>query len=181
MKKVIVILTTTVLIFACSKKGTNDTSTTESETSTIEERTESVPKNCTYSYNDSTTVFGWKAYKTSEKIGVGGTFDDIKVTSESANSIKEVLQSISFTIITESVNSNNDDRDGKIFSFFFNKMIGTDKISGKVKTIEGSDSVGTAVFEISMNEVTQEVSITYTTTDGIINFSGAINLEDFNG
>lgn len=173
MKNILLILSLSFAL-ACSKKESTKETTTEA-------KTESVPKSCTYTYSDSLTTFNWKAYKTSEKVGVGGTFDEIKVTSTTANSIKEVLESISFEINTESVNSANDDRDGKIFTFFFSKMISTEKITGKVKSIDGDDSLGSATFEITMNESTQDVNLTYNTTEGVINFSGALNLDKFNG
>lgn len=163
-----------IMIFACSKKESK-----EKETPTTEKSTESVTKNCTYTYNDSTSTFEWKAYKTNEKIGVNGTFNGIKVSSTSGSSVIEMLNSISFIINAESVNSNDKDRDGKLTSFFFAKMIGA--ITGKVKSIDGNDSIGTATFEVTMNEITKDVSMTYTTTDGIINFSGAININNFNG
>jgi len=173
MKNTIILLSL-IALFACSKKEAK-------ETTQLEEKVEPVAQNCIYSYSDSLTSFEWKAYKTNEKIGVGGTFDEITVSSNSSNSIKAVLESISFEIDTESVNSANDDRDGKIFNFFFKKMVGTDIISGKVKSIEGDDALGSATFEITMNETTQDVNLTYTTTDGIINFSGVFNLDMFNG
>lgn len=174
MKKLIPIIFLSALIYSCGTKE-------KKETPVVEENTQEAVKNCIYSYSDSLTTFNWKAYKTSEKVGVGGTFDEIMVKSVSNNSIKAVLESISFEINTESVNSDNEDRDGKIFAFFFSKMVSTEKISGKVKSIEGDDSIGSAVFEVTMNETTQDVNMTYNTTDGVINFSGGLNLDKFNG
>jgi hypothetical protein len=173
MKNTLILLSLTAF-FACSKKESK-------EVAQPEVKTETVAQNCIYSYSDSLTSFNWKAYKTSEKIGVGGTFDEITVSSKSSNSIKSVLESISFEINTESVNSANDDRDWKIFAFFFSKMVSTDKIIGKVKSIVGDDALGSATFEITMNETTQDVNLTYNTTDGVVNFSGAFNLDKFNG
>ena len=181
MKKIMSILAISVIIFACSKKEPKEETFSENRATSTEEPVDSIPKNCTYTYNDSTTTFGWKAYKTNEKIGVGGTFDDIQVTASTRSSMLETLNSISFIIQTQSVNSNNEERDIKLFNFFFNKMIGTDKISGRVKSIAGSDASGNATFEIIMNEMTQDVTLAYTTVDEILNFSGDLNMDNFNG
>ena len=175
MKKFIIpiILVIPFLIFSCGKKKKEATEETNQET--VQELA------CSYSYDNNSTIFAWKAFKTNEKIGVGGTFDTINVVSTTADSFEGLLKSIAFDIPTNSVNSNNPERDKKIFEFFFGKMEVGNKISGKVKKISGDENSGTATVFVMMNNVGNDVEMTYTFNQNTLDMEGEINLGDFNG
>ncbi len=161
------------LILSCGKKKKEATEETAQEV--VAEQT------CSYSYDNRSTIFAWKAFKTNEKIGVGGTFDTINVTSTTANSLRDLIKSIKFDIATNSVNSNNPDRDKKIFEFFFGKMENGDKISGQVKKVSGDENSGIVTLFVMMNSVGNDVEMTYDFSRNVLNMEGEINLGDFNG
>lgn len=161
------------LILSCGKKKKEATEETVQEV--VAEQT------CSYSYDNRSTIFAWKAFKTNEKIGVGGTFDTINVTSTTANSLAGLIKSIKFDIPTSTVNSNNPDRDKKIFEFFFGKMEGGDKISGQVKKVSGNENAGIVTLFVMMNSVGNDVEMTYDFSRNVLNMEGEINLGDFNG
>lgn len=73
---------------------------------------------CFYSYNEGTTNFQWTAFKTTAKVGVAGGFNEIEVTSEDSDDAMAVLKSMAFTMKTASVETNNDDRNGKVAKHF---------------------------------------------------------------
>ncbi len=175
MKKNIIplILIIPFLIFSCGKKKKEATEETTEEAVTA--------LTCSYTYDNQSTIFAWKAFKTNEKIGVGGTFDTINVAATTANSLAGLIQGIKFDIPTNSVNSNNPERDKKIFEFFFGKMEGGDKISGQVKKVSGDENSGIVTLFVMMNNVGNDVEMTYDFSQNTLNMEGEINLGDFNG
>lgn len=128
---------------------------------------------CFYTYNSGTTTMEWTAFKFTEKAPVKGTFTEINVdgTLESDDPMM-ILSSLSFSIPTSSISSQNEDRDGKIVKHFF-ETIGTDKLTGKVVKL---DDNGEAILEVTMNKMAKEVKGKYTFTDGKFDFSATIDV-----
>jgi polyisoprenoid-binding protein YceI len=117
---------------------------------------------CFYAYDSLSTELTWTAYKTSAKVPVGGTFDDIQITSDgSSDDPTALLESMKFSIKTASVNSANAERDPKIAKFFF-ETINTSSIDGRLKKLKDG---GKAIVEISMNGVKADVEGDYTFED----------------
>ena len=81
-----------------------------------EKPTENTATTCFYEYEKSNTIsLKWTAYKTSEKIAVEGTFNNVLVTGgEKSTKLPEVLNAIKFTILTNSTNTTKPERDEKI-------------------------------------------------------------------
>lgn len=148
-------------------------SSNEAEHEHDEEHAEPV---CTYSYDEGSTEFEWTSYKTSEKKGVPGTFNEIEVTSESSTDPKEVLQSITFSMSTASVETQNEDRNGKIATLFF-ETINTASIVGSIKSL---DDDGKAMIEITMNEITVDIEGEYTLNEGDFSFESVIDVSAWN-
>lgn len=124
---------------------------------------------CNYSYDHTSTKFGWKAFKFTEKIGVGGSFDKIEVVGTTAgNSLEKVLKGIKFTIDPNTVNSGNNDRDAKIKSAFFYPLKKNGKIEGKVVSVElNSDKTsGKGAIELKFNGVTKKLDVNFTIQEG---------------
>lgn len=126
------------------------------------------------SYSAGTAKVSWKAFKTYEKIGVGGTFDRASMTSASNDTIEGVLTGSSVAISTLSVNSGNSARDAKLSDAFF-KVQGVTAINAKIV----SAKAGKAMVEISMNGVTKSIPMTYTVSDTSVIGKGVIDLADF--
>lgn len=137
---------------------------------------------CNYGYDASSTKLTWKAFKTSAKIGVGGSFDDFTVEdTQEANSEIGVFDGAIFTINTGSVNSGNTIRDPKIIEFFFNTMMEGTSISGSlVKMSEPKEGKGAAIMSIMMNGETHEENATYTLEGNILTLSATLDLVKWN-
>lgn len=138
-------------------------------------------KKCNYVYDQTSTKLEWKAYKFTEKAGVPGSFDSIQVSgAKRSNDPISALRGIKFKIKTDSVNSNNPDRDMKIKKYFFNTESKLGKeISGSFQNITGTES-GTVDLILTMNGKKQTVPMTFTLAENkAITLLGNISVSDF--
>lgn len=156
-------LTLTLLMSSCK------TETTEAEV-VIPEPV------CKYSFNADATEFEWTAFKTSDRVGVPGTFNEIEVKSIESENEQEVIESITFCMNTASVETNNEDRNGKIVKHFF-ETINTETIDGKILSLGEN---GKAIVEITMNEMPLEIEGNYELNVGIFTFDTTIDLALWN-
>jgi polyisoprenoid-binding protein YceI len=141
------------------------------------ETTDEAEKSCFYSYNSGSSVLEWTAFKFTDKTPVKGSFNEIKIEGiESSDDPKKLIESLTFTIETSSVETQNEERNGKIVKLFFG-TIGTPQITGKVKSL-GED--GNATVEIKMNNLSQDVVGTYTLIDGKLAFNATIDVMKWN-
>ncbi len=146
--------------------------------SSNEESAEKEIAPCAYSYDAESSVLEWTAFKFTEKAPVKGTFNQIKIDALSnAESAKEMIESMSFIIETATVETQNEERNGKIAKHFF-ETNNTPKISGKVKSL--SDN-GKATVEISMNGKTVDVLGSYTMEGETFSFSATIDVANWDG
>lgn len=137
---------------------------------------------CTYTYNPSSTTIHWSAFKTTEKVAVGGTFDVFDVqNTKTANQKYAVCEDASFTIVTASINSSNEGRDEKLIQFFFNTMTDTDTIKGHVvKISETIDQKGTAVISLTLNDVSHQQDAIYTINKDTLTLSTTLHMSTWN-
>ena len=128
---------------------------------------------------DSTKV-SFTAYKTSEKLPVGGKFMKINIKdSKNGATALETLNGTEFGIPVSSLLTNDatGTRDPKLLEFFFGAMQDTEIISGVFKT----DSDNKCSIDVTMNGETSNIPLEYTITDETsITFNGTLNLEDWN-
>lgn len=145
------------------------------ETESVEPKEEF--KICYYEYNDATTDFSWTAYKTTAKAPVGGTFNEINITGlEKSDDAKTLIESLTFDMITSSVETKDETRNGKIAEFFFAEN-NTANITGEVKSL--SDD-GKATITINMNAIDVDVVGDYTLVDGKFSFKSTIDVASWN-
>ncbi len=86
--------------------------------------------------SDSTKV-SWTAYKTTEKIGVGGSFTEITLNdTKTGTSPEAILEGATFSIPVSSLFTDNDDRDSKLKEFFFGVLKNKELISGTLNFSE---------------------------------------------
>ena len=128
---------------------------------------------------DSTKV-SFTAYKTSEKLPVGGKFMKISIKdSKNGASALEALNGTEFGIPVSSLFTNDatGTRDPKLLEFFFGAMQDTEIISGVFKT----DADNKCSIDVTMNGETSNIPLEYTiTAETSITFNGTLNLEDWN-
>ncbi|MFZ9028767.1 MAG: YceI family protein [Crocinitomicaceae bacterium] len=161
-----------LLLTACGSG--NDEATADEATNADEQTSEA---SCMYRYNEGTSKLTWTGYKTSAKKGVPGSFNEITVSSEQNEDPKKVIESINFSIKTSSVETNDESRNQKISTLFFDVM-NTPFIEGKIKELKED---GKAVFEIMMNDITLDVEGDYKLDGAIFKWSTDIDVSSWNG
>lgn len=126
-----------------------------------------------YSYDETSSILEWTAFKFTNKTGVKGTFNEISISGISeSNDPKELIESLGFTIPTNSVETNDPDRNLKIATFFFG-TISTDELRGKVIKLRDD---GKAEIEVQMNGITKKVIGTYSLKDALFAFNATIDV-----
>ena len=176
MKKIVVPLAviTALIISSC---GGGETAPGTGET-VLENNEET----CFYSYEENAkTQVRWTAFKTSDKVAVGGQFNQVNAKSggESSTKITDILETIVFNIPTSSTNTENEDRDAKIVKSFFGAMSKTDIILGHVKSALGDNVSGTCTFYLTINNVEKETTLDYTVEDTTVKLTGEVDMVDF--
>lgn len=124
--------------------------------------------------SDSTKV-SWTAYKTTEKIGVGGSFTEITLNdTKTGTSPEAILEGATFSIPVSSLFTDNDDRDSKLKEFFFGVLKNKELISG---TLNFSD--GKCLLTIKLNDVEKQIPVTHEFIDNRFSINSTIDLVDF--
>ncbi len=133
-----------------------------------------------FSLVQDSTVVSFTAYKTTEKLPVGGKFTKINFSNtHEGNTPMEALKGTKFSIPVSSLFTNDatGTRDPKILEFFFGAMENTEFISGEFKAT-GADQYA---IEVTLNGTTQNIPLEYEKTgDNRFSFTGVMNLENWN-
>lgn len=125
---------------------------------------------------DSTKV-SWTAYKTTDKVAVGGSFTEIELkNTQEGTTPEEVLEGASFSIPVSSLFTNNPERDSKLKQFFFGAMNDTELIGGTINFANGKTTL-----MLSLNGVAKPVEVESTFENNVFSVNGILNLDDFNG
>ena len=127
---------------------------------------------------DSTKV-KFTAYKTTEKLGVGGEFKTVNITnlSDGATAL-EALNGANFSIPVSSIFTNDatETRDEKIITFFFQAMNQSEFISGVFNVSPENE----CTLDVTLNGKTASIPLTYTTnSETSLSFDGVMNLENW--
>lgn len=126
--------------------------------------------------NDSTKV-KWTAFKTTEKVAVGGSFTQIEVKDiKTGNTPEEVLEGVAFSIPVSSLFTNNPDRDSKLKTIFFGTLKNTELLSGILNFRDNQ-----LFMTLSMNDVTKQIPLEYTFENNLFSMKTTLNLNDFGG
>ncbi|RCS27558.1 hypothetical protein DUT90_05450 [Polaribacter sp. WD7] len=126
-----------------------------------EKKVEEVKKKSTapFAFEKADNSIKFTAYKTSDKVPVGGQFKKVDIISGGeGNTIKEAVHNTEFSIPVSSIFTKEASRDYKIKKFFFGVMEKTKLLSGKL--VLENDSTGYA--NLKMNNVIQKVPFLYT-------------------
>jgi hypothetical protein len=127
---------------------------------------------------DSTKV-SFTAYKTTDKLPVGGKFEKINFTkTSSGETALGALDGTEFSIPVSSLFTNDatGTRDPKIIEFFFGVMKDTELISGVFKVENNKSSI-----DITLNGETKNIPLSYEMEgDYKITFNGVLELENWN-
>ena len=128
---------------------------------------------------DSTKV-GFTAYKTTEKVPVGGQFKDINITNTKSGATPlEALNGTEFSIPVSSLFTNDPTgtRDPKLLKFFFGVLKNTELISGIFKTTADNK----CSIDVTLNGETSNIPLEYTMdSENKITFKGVMDLANWN-
>lgn len=126
--------------------------------------------------NDSTKV-KWTAFKTTDKVAVGGSFTQIELKDvKTGNTPDEVLEGVAFSIPVSSLFTNNPERDSKLKEFFFGTLKNTELLSGILNFRDNQ-----LFMILTMNDVAKQIPLEYTFENNLFSMKSTININDFGG
>lgn len=151
---------------------------TEKKVNPIKEiKVEAPNSTAEFSIEKASKQINFTAYKTSDKIPVGGQFKKVNVLSGGeGNTVKEAIHNTEFSIPVSSLFTQNSSRDYKIKKFFFGIMDNTKLLSGKLLLTDTTNGV----VEIKMNGVSQKVPFKYSIVDRVFNMKASMDVNDWN-
>jgi hypothetical protein len=174
MKKTIIIsflVITTAFNFTACK---SDAKKEEGNTEAIETSNKS---SAPFAVVNANNEINFTAYKTTEKIGVGGQFKKVDVISGGeGTTVIEAINNTEFSIPVSSLFTENTSRDYKIKKFFFGFMDNTKLLSGKLMLTDDTNGIA----EIKMNGISQKVPFTYTVVDKTFNMKAVMDVNNWN-
>ncbi|MEP3837014.1 MAG: YceI family protein [Algibacter sp.] len=124
------------------------------------------------------TTVKWTAYKTTDKLPVGGKFKLLDFENKAGATPQEALNNLSFSIPVSSVFTNDatNTRDAKIINSFFGAMLDTEFLKGIIKYVDNG-----YVASITMNGETNNLPLDVKITDERrVTLTGTMNLKDWN-
>ena len=151
---------------------------TEKKVNPIKEIKVEAPKSTAeFSIEKASKQINFTAYKTSDKIPVGGQFKKVNVLSGGeGNTVKEAINNTEFSIPVSSLFTQNSSRDYKIKKFFFGIMDNTKLLSWKLLLTDTTNGV----VEIKMNGVSQKVPFKYSIVDRVFNMKASMDVNNWN-
>ncbi|MEO9570450.1 MAG: YceI family protein [Polaribacter sp.] len=169
MKKVIILILVVAFNFSSCK--------TEKKPDYSKENTEDVKRIVSaFSVEKAKNEINFTAYKTTDKIPVGGQFKKVNIISGGeGNTIREAINNTEFSIPVKSIFTKDTSRDFKIKKYFFGVMSDTKLLSGKL--IIENDSIG--YTNIKMNSVTEKVPFNYTIQGNVFSMNATMDISNW--
>lgn len=130
----------------------------------------------------SKAMVKWTAFKTTEKVAVSGTFDDVKFKFGEVNkngTLESQLSNATATIDLLKVNLNDDVKNQNVREFFFGAFNKKDPIKVTFKDVFEGKNKGTILANVRMNGKTQKIPMQYEVSGGKIVAKGMIDLLQF--
>ncbi|MDN3619308.1 YceI family protein [Polaribacter undariae] len=172
MKRVVVLSLLMIVAFNFSSCK-SDKKSDEKKEDIIKTKTSAVA----FSLEEAKNEINFVAYKTTEKVPVGGQFNKVDIISGGeGSSIKEAINNTEFSIPVSSIFTKDTSRDFKIQKFFFGVMDNTKLLSGKLLITDDTNGVA----EIKMNGVTDNVAFTYTIEGKVFKMEATMDITKWN-
>lgn len=154
MKKITQLVLAFTLILAVSCKDEAKKNDAEKETTKTDVKTEK------FVVKPEATTVKFTAYKTTEKVPVGGQFNVLKFDQKTGSTPQEALNDLSFSIPITGLFTDNEARDLKLKTSFFGEMLNPEFIKGTIKYVNNK-----YVASITMNNVTKDLPLDVKITD----------------
>ncbi|WP_353161888.1 YceI family protein [Myroides odoratus] len=161
-KSILALALVSMVAISCGDKKSTDTTAPEA----VEQTTEAPKqKELTYSIE-------WTAFKTPAKVGVKGTFDEVKLSevNQEAATLAEGLKGAQFSIITSSASTGDPARDETLRLNFFSKLV------GNINGFFGEFKDGKVLVNLTLNGITKEKEFTYEATETGVKLNGSIDI-----
>ena len=140
-----------------------------------EVKKETVENTIKYIVKPEATSVKWTAYKTTEKVPVGGEFTTLNFKEKEGASPSEALNNLDFSIPISSLFTKDESRDEKLKASFFGAMLNTDLLKGTIKYIDNA-----YIASITMNGVTADLPLEVNITDERrVTMKGTMQLKDW--
>ncbi|MFT6638290.1 MAG: hypothetical protein ACJAYP_000859 [Flavobacterium sp.] len=166
MKKIAVFAFAVALLTTSCKK--------DEKTETV---TEPIPEVSGLKIITDSTKVNWTAFKTTEKVAVGGSFKTIELKdTKTGETPEEVLEGAAFSIPVSSLFTDNADRDSKLLKFFFGTLKNTELLAGTLNFREGK-----CYMTLTMNDVTKQIVTEYVYENNLFTLTSTLNLVEFGG
>ncbi len=139
---------------------------------------------CFYQLDPATVKVTWTAFKTTEKVGVNGNLNEVKVvTPKKAKSLSVLLKGVNgsggFDDVKKS-ESGNPGRDQTLFEKFFSLLSKKGQFKGGFATIKGDDQAGKLNLMLSVNSKKGIVPMDYKlAADGAFEATGSFDMLGF--
>ena len=118
---------------------------------------------------------GWTSYKTLAKIGVSGTFSDVKIKkSQNRSNIQSALEGTSVSLNIANIDAKADIKTSNILKFFAPELANKAINATIVKVAEKQ-----LALQIILNGVKQIIPMSYTLDGGVMSASGVIDAREF--
>ncbi|WP_353119359.1 YceI family protein [Myroides odoratus] len=161
-KSIFALALVSMVAISCGDKKSTDTTAPEA----VEQTTEAPKqKELTYSIE-------WTAFKTPAKVGVKGTFDQVKLSevNQEAATLAEGLKGAQFSIVTSSASTGDPARDETLRLNFFSKLV------GNINGFFGEFKDGKVLVNLTLNGITKEKEFTYEATETGVKLNGSIDI-----
>ena len=131
---------------------------------------------CIYSFSDSTIKLFWAGYKTTEKLKVLGSFQEIKTnhSDQKFSSIDELVNGITFSINSKSSESGDPIRDANLRDYFFNYLTDNFQINGNVSEYNNDFLLA----NIDVLGVDRQVKFTHSIVNNVLKLRALISLDE---
>ncbi len=135
-------------------------------------------RECTYEVTPDSFKVKWTSFKTTDRIGVTGSFKDIRIEGPTrADNFENLLTGITVTIDSHSVDLNDSMKEKNLVGYFFDKLFDRN-IVGRISSVNREEH--SFVLTLSLNGEVRDVPMTYSLEgDGKIKAKGQIDLMDF--
>ena len=152
--------------------------TAQEQTLKVEDKKNETVKSdtCIYSFSDSTIKLFWSGYKTTDKLKVLGSFQEITTNhaDQKFSSIEDLVNGITFSINSKSSESGDPIRDANLRDYFFNYLTDNFQINGHVS--EYTDAFVTA--NIDVLGIDRQVKFSHSIVNNILKLRALISLDE---
>lgn len=133
---------------------------------------------CEFALSPESVKVAWTAFKTTQKVAVGGKFTKVTVAGPlKGESFDSLVKGLKVDVDAKSVDTGNPGRDQTLAQFFFGKLAG--EIHGEVRKVSQTDK--TLVLDLTVNGHHHDVPMTITSEGKTFTAKGAMNILDFQG